>query len=56
MHQIKADNFKNRKAHLRVDFNVLLKEHFRVIDESKRNKALLTSKKVLYDMIEELLL
>lgn len=42
-------NFKNRKACLRVDFNVPLDDQFQITDDSRITKAIPTIQKVLND-------
>ena len=42
-------NFKNRKALIRVDFNVPLNEHFEVTDATRINAAKPTIIKILED-------
>lgn len=42
-------NFKNRKACLRVDFNVPLDDQFQITDDSRITKAIPTIQKVLKD-------
>jgi phosphoglycerate kinase len=49
MYSVEDFNFRNRKALIRVDFNVPLNKEFKVTDETRIKAAIPTIKKILQD-------
>ena len=49
MHNLKTFDFSNKKAIIRVDFNVPLNEKFEVTDDTRIKAAIPTIKKILND-------